>query len=251
MSPFEAGLTESLQHLSEGADDQATQRVIARAHADLRRRRRSRVIMFGSGAAAAAVLVTGLNAGGLIPGGGSSGSPGQVAGAGLGPQGSTQHSAPQGSEFVMPSIPPGQPCAYAHGVTLAQLPTLVASPVWMPDTADASVSNLAGAWVCTGDGALTFANGVTVTYESGWSGVPDPAAKWAEIVAQRKAGSVGTVLGQSALLGPPGSAYPFGEVLVVVDGDTLMRLWGNGKLPLTQLIDIANSINPQQPLPHT
>lgn len=158
------------------------------------------------------------------------------------------HRVATNGEFIPLPVKPDEPCPYAEKVSLSDLIGRLSVPVWMPSAEDASLQTLAGAWICGSDVTLTFTSGVNVTYEAGWSQVADVQKHWTELVATRGAGEVGTVLGQPALLGPAGDEYPPGEVFVVVDGDTLMWVTGDGKIPEEQLVEVANSIDLSNPL---
>jgi hypothetical protein len=254
MDQFDSDMQKALEDASasQSGDPASAERVIAGVSDVLcRRRRRGRMLFAGAGIGAAAVLVAALNLTGAT---GSAGSP-----AAQGPP------VPGGRR--LPALPDqnphtpmlqegfpffgkeGEPCLNAEKVPLTELPGQVQVPVWMPKSADASLENLAGAWKCGTEAALTFDSGVTVSYESGWSEVTDMRARWATLAEERGGGEVGEVLGQPALIGSPGAVYPPGEVFVVVDGDTLMWVEGDGKIPATELVDVANSIDVENPLP--
>jgi len=257
MSHFTKQLTETLHELSvDDEDETAPGRVMAQVNTELRRRRRYRAVVLGSGVAAAAVLVAGLYASGLTRGQDqpTSQASGAAARTGHNPAvvvpGETQHRVTD-REGVFITPDPGEPCYGAESMSIQQLAAATEVPVWMPDDSNASVGSLAAAWNCGGDAALTFTNGVWVYYESGWSDVGDAAAHWAAVASQNGGGYVTTVLGQPALIGPPGAIYGHGEVDVIVDGDTAMTVYGNGDLTDIQLIAIADSITVSQPLPHT
>jgi hypothetical protein len=85
-----------------------------------------------------------------------------------------------------------------------------------------------------------------VTYEPGWTGV-DVNEKWGELVDELGEGYVQTIQGQHALVQPDTKASPRGQVLLVVDG-VLIRVLGDGSLPVDQLVDVAQSINLERPV---
>jgi hypothetical protein len=121
--------------------------------------------------------------------------------------------------------------------------------VWMPDAADASKDRLTAAALCSGAPTLFFDSGVSVAFEPDWF-LADPEQRWTDMAKQWGTGEVITVLGQPAYIAPgaaPGpDGRPISQLLVVLDG-TLIRIHGPG-VPVSHLIDVANSMQPGKPV---
>lgn len=153
-----------------------------------------------------------------------------------------------GSDFIPAHIPGGAPCANGEKVAgVSALASSVADQVWTPNTPVASPKNLTGTWLCGTTPLLTFASGVTVTFEAGWASVGDPLARWTAQVDQWGRGEVREVLGRPAFVQPVGEVDALGkpvkgQVLVIV-GDTLVDVLGDGHVPTQQLIATAKSLS--------
>lgn len=149
-------------------------------------------------------------------------------------------------------ICPGQ--VSADGVT--ELATMSDGHVWMPTAKAASQDTLTSTLMCSGSPTLFFANGVSVTFESGWD-LDDPKQRWTDM-AHQWGGSVQSILDQPGYVfdlddksDDPGvsqvpGATPTSEVLVVVDG-TLVRLLGP-EVAASELVGIADSIKVEEPV---
>lgn len=240
MASFETDLSQALEELADDMDPDGPRRVAEGIALAAVRRRRRKFAAAGSGVAAVALAVSILNVTGVI------GDPASTPAA-IGHQ-----EAPKiignGPDFVLPPLQRGEPCPFAERLSPSELASRVDVPVWMPDAADASVKNLSGAWWCGGAPLLTFTSGVQVWYESGWGEVADIEKKWAGLVAEDGEGEVATVLDRPALLRPISKTFPKGELLVAVD-DTLITVYGDGTVPLEQLVEVAESIDLSNPIP--
>lgn len=154
----------------------------------------------------------------------------------------------EASHFVVPPPLPGGeggPCSLSHRLSGSDPFSHVTSvPHWMPHNAHASRRSLAAAWSCAGGVVvLEFGSGVQVGLEPGWGDVP-AARAWAGLVEEQGHGRVEEIRGAPALLQEPGTGVRRGQVLVI-DGDTLIRVLGNWQLAAEELAGIAGSVGPQ------
>jgi hypothetical protein len=141
----------------------------------------------------------------------------------------------------------GEPCPDARRYSLEDLAARADAPIWLPDTQVASRATLTGAWTCAGGDTPILSFGqLIVSYEPGWSDV-DVEEKWTELVKELGEGSVQTIQSRPALVQPVTQASPRGQVLLVVDG-VLIRVLGDGSLPVEQLVDVARSIDLEHPV---
>lgn len=93
---------------------------------------------------------------------------------------------------------------------------------------------------------LVFDSGVTIAFEPGWS-LANPHKRWSDMAAQWGAGRVETVLGEPAFVLPRSEKMgPLGEVLVVID-HTLIRVHGDGTIPVSELVDMVDTIDVAAP----
>ena len=145
--------------------------------------------------------------------------------------------------IVLPAEP-GEPCWSAKRHSIEELAALADVPVWLPESEPASKATLTGAWTCGGGDTpvLTFGP-ITVSYESGY-GTP---LDW-ERKANDSGGEVRTILGEPGLLMPSTGPNIKGEVMVVVNGDILVRVLGEPSVPSDDLVAIADSIDLDDPV---
>lgn len=203
-----------------------------------RHRLRGRLVAFGAGIAAAVLAVITLNMSGVI--GERSVTP---------PVNNRPVSAGAAdSDGVELESEPGEPCPGAKRHSLPELAALADVPVWMPNSTVASPTTFDGAWTCIGGNTplLTFGP-VMVSFESGWGDV-DAQEKWTGMVEEFGEGRVETILGEPALVEPVTADAPKGQVLLIVNGDTLIRVLGDGSVPVSQLADVARSIDLETPV---
>lgn len=115
-------------------------------------------------------------------------------------------------------------------------------PLLMPSTEVASVSNLASAWRCQGSEVeLRFSSGVNIYLDL--NTIDDPARAWEELAsADPNDTSVGRALGQPAALIDPAKSKSANGSVSVVSGTTWVVVEGDGKLPLGDLIGVADSL---------
>jgi hypothetical protein len=237
MKSFEKELARGLTAIADAMDPDAPQRLLSQIDTRSHRSRfRPRYVALIGGAAAAASVVATLNVAGLL---------------GADP---TSTPTPRGSvgldgkaDSLLLPTKPGEPCPDAHKFSLGDLAARADAPIWLPHSDLASPATLTGAWTCAGGDTpvLTFGK-LVVTYEPGWTGV-DVNEKWGELVDELGEGYVQTIQGQHALVQPVTKASPRGQVLLVVDG-VLIRVLGDGSLPVDQLVDVAQSINLERPV---
>lgn len=150
-----------------------------------------------------------------------------------------------GSDLVQgPSIVQG-PCG-GNGVqsTTEDLSKSLPYQLLTPSTDAAGPDNLVGAWQC-GQGdqiALDYSSGISVLEDV--NGIRDPNASWlAEAEQDSSTISVGEINGTSALFIDPAKSKggAKGSITLVL-GDIWLVVVGNGKEPLSTLIDVADSL---------
>jgi hypothetical protein len=141
------------------------------------------------------------------------------------------------NDSIAAPIKEGEPCVGARSVPLNKLGGLANVPVWQPHPKDLQ---LTGAWTCIGDTPVLSFGDVNVFYEAGWGGV-DVKAKWASL-AKDLGGTVEDINGTPAYVEPVanGSTKP---QIMLVHGDTLVRVLGAPKSDISELRDIAASID--------
>lgn len=94
--------------------------------------------------------------------------------------------------------------------------------------------------------AIRFSSGITLQEYTPPDAPADPTSAWKNIIdAYPDAGySIGSVSGQPALLiGPGGSLDAYGGA-IWVDKGVEYEVKGDGKIPLSELLAIANSLSP-------
>lgn len=238
---FESDLMRDLDALADEIDKTTEEQVDRRLRLYLRRRRiRFRVISAVAGATAAGFGVLALHAVGLV---GSDAGTEQAAGGGASNGGLN----PQSPGITLP-VKSGEPCFEAVKYPVQEVARLAPTPIWMPNSEEASEKNLIGAWICAkaGPATLTFASHAEINFEPGWQGV-DPEKKWSSFIDSWGTGQIQTISGIASLVDPPSEEAPRGEV-AVISGDTLIRILGDGSLSADQLVDIARSIDLQDPV---
>ena len=144
--------------------------------------------------------------------------------------------------IVLPAEP-GEPCWSAERHSIEELAALADVPVWLPDAEAASEASFTGAWTCGGDTPFLTYGPITVSYESGY-GTP---LDW-ERKALDSGGEVRTILGEPGLLTRSTGANVKGQVMVVINGDILVRVLGEPSVPSKDLVAVADSINLGDPV---
>lgn len=246
MNQFASEVKAGLHHLADDIEADAGERLLESLESrPPRRGPRGPWIAGLAGLAAASAAIIGLNAAGLFGAAPVSGT--SVVDSGGQPAAGYPRADPAVPDSITFPVKPGEPCYQAHKRSLTEVVGESDVPVWMPHASVASVQNFTGAWTCLGGNTpfLTF-GAVTVSYESGWERV-DVEAKWHQTVREEGGGRVLTILGRPGLVLPAPDASPKGMVLVVVDG-VLIRVLGDGSVPAEQLVEVADSIELDQPL---
>jgi hypothetical protein len=137
----------------------------------------------------------------------------------------------------------GEPCVGPARTTLTVLAARTPAPMWLP--APRSAPALDGAWTCGGiTPFLTFGD-IRISYEAGWADV-DPKTNWNDLAAAA-GGQVHTILGRSALVQPAVTTDGNNQVLIVV-GDTLIRVASPSTVPMDRLVGLALSLRITQPV---
>ncbi|QIK66734.1 hypothetical protein G7072_10635 [Nocardioides sp. HDW12B] len=150
----------------------------------------------------------------------------------------------QANDSVVLPVKPGEPCYAAERHSLKGLAALADVPVWLPHAQAASSSTFTGAWTCGGDTPLLTYGPVTISYESGY-GTP---LDW-ERKARDWGAEVHTVLGEPGVLAPSSGADIKSQVMVVIEGDILVRVLGEPTVAPEDLLAVANSIDLDEPVP--
>jgi hypothetical protein len=147
---------------------------------------------------------------------------------------SAQTLPPAGSDFVSPRVF-GQPCAgETAGLNLTDLRSRTEVPIYAPRD-----GVLTGSWACGSTPVLFYDNAIEVSYEAGWRDVQIPE-KW-EALAKDRGGRIETVAGRSAYVNQPDESTPRRQILIV-EGDTLIRLLADRKVSEPELVKIASSL---------
>jgi hypothetical protein len=140
---------------------------------------------------------------------------------------------------------PGAPCggAPSQKTTLSQVPSSFDYSVLMPTYSVANTALIDGLWACPGNQLeMDFTGGVRMIM--GRQTQDNPLADWqAEAAQDSNEATVGTVLGQPALLIDPQGALARGSVTFDYK-DTWTVVEGNGSLPLSVLVAVAGSVVP-------
>ncbi|GAB3853511.1 hypothetical protein GCM10028801_06270 [Nocardioides maradonensis] len=230
-------LANRLQDLADNVDSAGVERVrlrVRKAHPSRWSMRRPMLATGMLGAAAAAAAILTLNATGVL--GGAA-------------QHSTTTASATGQDGVNDFIPlahPGKPCLGGVKTPLASLPAQAGPAVWMPSAALANKTNLTGVWSCGTGPALTFGN-ISVYFEPA-TNTPDDKKQWfTDLAEQGHGGQVETLLGQPAFVDGPDGNGGVGEAVVVV-GNTLIRVIGDGQATGDDLAAIVSSIDVAHPL---
>lgn len=115
----------------------------------------------------------------------------------------------------------------------------------MPNDPIASQADLVQVWKCSDvQAALEFSSGVVVYLSA--NTLDDPAAVWDAMAAAYPEFSVGKVRGVPAGLSDPTKASGAEGGVDLVENGVRITVSGNGKIPLFDLIAVAESL---QPLP--
>ena len=155
----------------------------------------------------------------------------------------SEQAAREGPTVPLPPGAEGGPCALSHRLHSADpWPKMTAVPHWMPHHEQASQASSKAAWSC-GGGVIVFdfTSGVRVTLEPGWGDVP-AADAMAGLAEEQGYGRVGEVRGEPALLQEPGTGARRRGHVLVIDGNTLIRVLGNGQLAARELAEITASL---------
>jgi len=241
MKNTEDRLSQFLADEADQTDCQGTGRVLqkVRAHDRQRPSPRGRIVAFGSGLAAAsiAVVLVTVGAGGQPNTPSATGSPDPAVGDARG----SVFGSRDGNSLI-----DTDPCFGAEQADLLDLPERVAAvgPIFMPTSRQASALNLASTQTCEGSPmvVLEFASGISISYEPDWGSV-DAEAQWAGLIEQAGDGHIETILGQPALIQPTSEARPRSQIMIV-RGDTLIRLLADASVPVEDLIAAAKSLSP-------
>jgi hypothetical protein len=136
---------------------------------------------------------------------------------------------------------PGEVCE-GEPSSLDAVASTVPFPLAFPDAAVANDTTLKAVWKCNPtQAALEYDSGVVV-YES-VNTLRDPEAVWKRMAEEYPEFSVGVVNGVPASLADPTIGIEtIGGVDMVVNG-IRVTVSGNGRIPLSDLIDVAKSIS--------
>lgn len=147
-------------------------------------------------------------------------------------------------------IPYEFPCTQATKVPMAALlqEARVAVTASTPEGAD-----FTGAYFCLGSPdtpALTYGD-VVVSYEAGWGDV-DIEDKWNALIRDEDRGYVETFGNDLALVRPVGEQDKILPSVLIVRGDTLIRVQGKPGAPIEPLVDVASHLEsaPENPTTH-
>lgn len=111
-----------------------------------------------------------------------------------------------------------------------------------PHHAFADAPELKQVWRCSDiDFALEYSSGVVI-YQ-GVNTLPDPEAVWRRMAELYPEFSVGTVRGISAKLSDPSKAVGASGGVDFVEGNVRITVAGDGKIPLSALVEIAESLS--------
>lgn len=189
---------------------------------------------FAVGSLAAVGLLAGTNMAGFEDG------PGNAA-----PQSAIERNGDQDARSESVGAPvdgpvglvgPGEPCLNAQMQETSRT-TLIGLPgrVFLPPVGTEPVTR---AWVCGVTPVLMF-NTVQASFESGWSEV-DLDAKWAALISQN-GGQVEEIQGRPALVRSASSDGEAQQILLVA-GDTLVRLLATEATPIDRLRQVASEL---------
>lgn len=142
-----------------------------------------------------------------------------------------------------PLAAPGEPCIGAKHSPPGQLVGMADSPVFLPHR---DVSAVKDAWTCGDPRSPVFLLGdIEVTFETGWGDL-DPQAKLSDL-ATDYGGSVTVIQGLPAWVAASSKIAANDEVLLV-KGDTAIKLIAEGSVPIDQLVTLANSLDLSGPV---
>jgi hypothetical protein len=156
--------------------------------------------------------------------------------------GETDHRTRGQSAGVIPGPAlPGEVCE-GQPSSLDAVEGMMPFPLAFPDAAIANDAALKAVWKCnTTQAALEYDSGVVV-YES-VNTLGDPEAVWKRMADEYPEFSVGVVNGVPASLADPTIGIgTIGGVDMVVNG-VRVTVSGNGKIALSDLVDVAESIS--------
>jgi hypothetical protein len=137
-------------------------------------------------------------------------------------------------------LAPGTVCPKA--ITIAQAGAVLSVPLLVPDDQLARGTAVDHVWQCpSGEVVLEYGSGVDIAEST--STLADPAKEWQRLAEEYPEFSVGQVLGVPASLADP-SLGAIGGVDLVLDGGRYV-ISGNGKIPLSDLIRLTDSMSPQ------
>jgi hypothetical protein len=172
-------------------------------------------------------------------------------------QAARRHAAPTSGRAAAP--PSTAPICNGNTSDISSAGQAMPFQVLLPDTALASNSNIDQVCVVEkGTAAAGGEEGIAVRFTSGVilqeytppDASPDPTTAWKNILdAYPDAGySIGSVAGQKALLiGPGGPLNAYGGA-IWVDKGVEFEVKGDGKIPLSDLLAIADSLTPASPV---
>lgn len=230
MSNVESSFSDALSELALEVNDADAARVLRNGAVLRQRSRRTAALAFAGGLAAAAVTVFGLSLGGVF----SDDGPGIVETA-VAPQ--TQG----GSDSIQVQIEEGTPCVGAEEASASELEQRGSAPYWTPSPQGPEVKQT---WLCAGQvPALTFDAG-TVFYEPGWANLNAPK-KLAELAADY-GGYTEDINGRLALIQPATDAGTKPQIMLI-HGNTLVRILGAPDAPIDGLLEIAMSLELDRP----
>jgi hypothetical protein len=128
--------------------------------------------------------------------------------------------------------------------TLTQAADSMPFAILLPDDSLANDASLAHVWRCSDiQVAFEYSSGVVVYLST--NTLKDPAAVWERMAAEYPEFSVGTVRGTMASLSDPtkGNGTAPGGV-DLVEGNLRITVSGNGKIPLSDLVAVTETLRP-------
>jgi hypothetical protein len=136
---------------------------------------------------------------------------------------------------------PGDLSCIGDETTLRDAAQMVEFPIFLAHSPLASTESIERVLKCSSDQVeVDYESGVLVT--TGVSHLEDPVMEWKTLAEEYAEFSTGTVRGVQASLADPEKGAIGGVDLV--EGDVRITVTGNGSIPLNDLIEVAESLEP-------
>jgi hypothetical protein len=138
-------------------------------------------------------------------------------------------------------VRPGHLSCIGDETTLRDAAQMVEFPIFLAHLPLASTESIERVLRCSSDQVeVDYESGVLVT--TGVSHLEDPVMEWKTLAEDYAEFSTGTVRGVQASLADPEKGAIGGVDLV--EGDVRITVTGNGSIPLNDLIEVAESLEP-------